>query len=336
MTTQTAADPTTRTPLEQLAVHGENPSAFLTMNEGVQHFTEPGLDGYVAYVDAGRRSRFQICGPCAAPDQAGALQDAFLDASRQDRRRVVAVQLEQGEAGLLAQRGFVVNQIGSSYSVDLEAFTLRGKHFVKLRNKVSRAARAGVEVREVPADDLELLARLDRVDSSWLRSKGSHTKELRYLVGERKGPLSRQRRCFAALHEGRVVGYITYSPVYGSRAGWMHDLSRRTDDAVPGTMELVNVTAIDAFRAEGVRWLHFGHTPFTGLDPAQELSGHSAVAGWLVKQLAARGEAIYPAATQLAYKEKWAPQVSCADYIAFQGRVRLSAVWSLLRLTRAV
>jgi lysylphosphatidylglycerol synthetase-like protein (DUF2156 family) len=336
MTIQTGTAPSARTPLGLLAEHGENPSAFLTVNEGVRHFTEAGRDGYVAYVDAGRRSRFQICGPCAAPDQLAALQDAFLAASRRDGRRVLAVQLEQAEAAVLAQRGFVVNQIGASYSVDLAAFTLRGKHFVKLRNKVSRAARAGVEVREVPPTDPAMLALLDEVDSSWLHSKGSHTKELRYLVGERKGALAGDRRCFAALHKGKVVGYITYSPVHGTRSGWMHDLSRRTDDAVPGTMELVNVTAIDAFRTEGVRWLHFGHTPFTGLDPAHELTGHSSVVGWLVRQLAARGEAIYPAATQLAYKEKWAPHVTCADYIAFEGRVRIGAVWSLLRLTRAI
>ena len=29
----------------------------------------------------------------------------------------------------------------------------------------------------------------------------------------------------------RASGYISYSPVYGSRPGWMHDLSRRQPDS---------------------------------------------------------------------------------------------------------
>ena len=44
---------------------------------------------------------------------------------------------------------------------------------------------------------------------------------------------------------------------------------------------------------------------------------------WLVRQLAARGAAVYPAATQLAYKEKWAPHAVIPEYVAFQGRASL-------------
>jgi len=52
--------------------------------------------------------------------------------------------------------------------------------------------------------------------------------------------------------------------------------------------------------------------------------------------LAKRGSAIYPAANQLAYKEKWGLDLVQPEYIAFQGGISLGRVWSLLRVTNAV
>jgi lysylphosphatidylglycerol synthetase-like protein (DUF2156 family) len=88
--------------------------------------------------------------------------------------------------------------------------------------------------------------------------------------------------------------------------GWLHDLSQRHPDA-PGTMEAIVVTAIERFRAEGADYLYFGLTPFTGLDPGCELPGHSRAVGSVVRFLAAPGDAVYPAADRLAYKQKWGP-----------------------------
>ena len=49
--------------------------------------------------------------------------------------------------------------------------------------------------------------------------------------------------------------------------------------------------------------------------------------------LAKHGSAIYPAASQLAYKEKWGLDLVQPDYIAFQGGISLRRIWSLLRVT---
>ena len=88
-------------------------------------------------------------------------------------------------------------------------------------------------------------------------------------------------------------------------------------------MEAVNAAAVEVFRSEGVPWLHFGFTPFTGLSPAFGTASASSWFAWLVRQLGARGAAVYPAATQLAYKEKWAPHLVLPEYVAFQGRAGL-------------
>jgi lysylphosphatidylglycerol synthetase-like protein (DUF2156 family) len=194
-------------------------------------------------------------------------------------------------------------------------------------------AEVGVDIE--PSADLD--AQLDVIDSDWLRSKGRHVKKLAFMVGERGGPAAKLRRLFVASgSDGFILGYITFSPVYGRHAGWLHDLSRRLSTAPPGTMEVIIAAAIERFRAAGVAYLHFGLTPFTKLSDDHELSGRSAIAARVIRLLAAHGEKVYPAADQVAYKHKWVPDLVQPEYVAFSHGVSLGAVWSLLRLTNAV
>lgn len=152
------------------------------------------------------------------------------------------------------------------------------------------------------------------------------------MVGERRGPVASLRRLFVATDaDGALLGYVTFSPVYGRHAGWLQDLSRRRPHATPGTMELVVVTAMDRFASEGAGYLHFGLTPFTALSPEHELDTASRVAAGLVRMLADHGRHVYPAADQLAYKQKWAPDLIQPEYVAFAGGVSLRSVWALLR-----
>ncbi|GAA4815891.1 DUF2156 domain-containing protein [Streptomyces ziwulingensis] len=316
--------------LDTLAAHSDNPSSFLALNSGNEYFRADRFDGACAYRLSGRYV-LQFGGPFTAPEHRARLLDAF---TAHAGRRLVAVQLQRADAELYAAHGFTVNQIGASYAVDLSRFTLRGSRFVRLRNKISRARRAGLEVTEIlDGDDC---GELDRLDQRWLREKGRLVKELRFLVGQRTGSLQRHRRLFAGRVDGEVVGYINYSPVYGTRPGWLHDLSRRRPDAPPGVMEALNATVMERLVADCAGWLHFGFTPFTGLAQEHELPGASPLFSRFARWLAEHGDAVYPAASQLEYKQKWAPHEVLPEYIAFRGRPRPGAVWQLLRATNAV
>ncbi|WP_330337295.1 DUF2156 domain-containing protein [Streptomyces sp. NBC_00557] len=293
----------------------ENPSSFLALNSGNSVFTVPGADGVVVYRRTGRWA-VQFGGPFAAEEDYGTLLDAFRAHVRAEGLNLVGVQLQRTDAERYAGRGFTVNQVGASWAVSLDGFTLRGTKFMQLRNKISRAHRNGLTIHEADAADVgEAIATIDR---AWLGSKGG-AQQLEFLVGQIGGAAQAHRRLFVGTIDGAPVAYISYSPVYGSRAGWMHDLSRRIPEGSPGLMEAINAHAIEVFRAEGVEWLHFGFTPFTGLDAAQELDGHSAAFQWLMHALWAEGAALYPAQTQLSYKQKWAPDVTIPEYVAFDG-----------------
>lgn len=320
--------------------HSSHPSAFLSLNRDTRRFSLPGVDGFIAYRPAGRRCLVQLGGVFADPADHDRILDGFMGLATKERRRVVAVQLLRTDAERYASRGFAVNQFGANYARSLDGCNLKGSAHMQLRNKISRARRAGVVVSEVGVDRppaATLDAQLDLIDGEWLRAKGRHVKELAFMVGERKGPAASLRRLFVASGaDGDLLGYITFSPVYGDHPGWLHDLSRRRPQATPGTMELVIVTAVERFREEGAGYLHLGLTPFTGLSRDHELGGSSRVAAALVRLLADHGRHIYPAADQVAYKQKWAPDLVQAEYIAFAGGVSLRTVWALLRLTRAL
>jgi len=316
--------------ISALERYADNPSAFLALNRGNEYFTSSGVEGFVCYRPYGRRW-IQFGGPFTEEASRKELQSAFLGSAHENGRKVVGVQLQRADAELCAELGLIVNQVGASYAVELTDFSLRGKRFVRLRNKISRALRAGLET--VVADAGAVAEDIERIDAQWLREKGKHTKELTFLIGEIGGPWQPMRKLFVGRIDGVTVGYVSYAPVYGSRPGWLHDLSRRLPDCPPGVMEALNSYAIEQIRERGASWLHFGFTPFTGLDEAHQLPTASRAATRMIRLIADHGDRVYPAKSQLEYKSKWYPTAVLPEYFAFDGGISSRSLWSVVRAT---
>ncbi|MFM0043247.1 DUF2156 domain-containing protein [Paraburkholderia sediminicola] len=335
------ADQETIKAVQTLRTHADHPSALLAINRQTARFCAPGIDGLIAYRLAGRRHLVMVAGIAAAHDQRAALLDTFLLWAHREGRKVVAVQMLHEDAELFASRGFSVNQIGASYSVRLDRFKISGTPFIKLRNKISRARRSGVAVLELGVDlpaSGDVWDAVAAIDRAWIKDKG--TKELAFLIGELGAPEAFDRaikRLFIAMADDVPVAYILYTASFGQHAGWMHDLSRRNPDTAAGVMELVNITAIERFKAEGAPMLNFGFTPLTSLADSNELPGaYSRATAWVFRQLAQHGSVIYPAQAQLQYKLKWAPDLIQPEYIAFQKGATAGGLWQFLRLTGAI
>ena len=328
-----------RLSLETVARFADHPSGYLAMNREMRHFTSENIDGFIAYVPFGG-VLFQFGGVFAPePDQPRLLAQ-FRALARRMGKHICAVQLRPEDLALYQQSDFCINQFGASYTLDLAGFQTSGTRFMKMRNKISRARKSGITVCELGVDaprSAEAWGALQSITATWLRTKGRHAKLLEFLVGELGGPEDPNRRVFVATQEGKTVAFITYVPSYGRYAGLMHDLSRRAPDAPPGVMELINITAIERFKSEGVRFLNFGLTPFFGLsDETDFVPTRSKTVSWLLGMLARHGSAIYPAESQVQYKLKWNPEIIVPEYVAFEGRFRWSMAWRLLLLTRAI
>jgi lysylphosphatidylglycerol synthetase-like protein (DUF2156 family) len=310
----------------------DNPSSFLAVNEGNSYLHLPDVPGVIVYRPAGRYL-VQFGGPFAPKAARRRLLRALLDLAAGQSREIVAVQLQGADAAEYLAEGFTVNQMGGSYALRLDTFSLHGTAFMQLRNKIARALRSGLAISEAPLGPWQ--DAMTELDAGWLGTKGG-AKPLEFLVGQYGGPHQRLRRLFVGAHGSQLTGYISYTPVYGSRPGWMHDLSRRQPDAPPGVMEAINKAAIDTFRSEGVRWLHFGFTPYTALSVGLKFPGYSRAFHWLMEELWANGAHIYPAQTQYAYKQKWKPDVILPEYVAFQHGASIPALVHIFRACNAL
>lgn len=315
-------------PLDLLKRHADHSSAFLAMNDDTSHFVSGDGDGLVSYASRLSGHAVQFGGLYTAPDRRRALLEQF--SRTVGSRSVVAVQVLEEDRALYEDAGFTTERLGSSYSCPLEGYGLGGRKFVKTRNMISRGRREDVTVHEV-RDDSEprLAAELRAIDGEWLAGKGPLTREYRHMVGQRGGRGAAERRVFLAVHRGQVVAYVSFSPVFGRRQGWLYDLTRRRGSAPPGTIELVMWTAIQQFQEEGAGWLHLGFTPFAGLPS----NGTGALAG-LLRQLRQRGDVVYPSASQERFKRKWRPEVVEPEHVAFS-RLAPVPVLHLLRVIRA-
>lgn len=324
--------------LARLRRYSNLPDAYIALHTGNFSFEVPGIDGVIVYRPSGR-FLIQFGGVFAAPDRQEELLRAFVRRAAEDNRRVISVKLLRDDIDVYIRTGFAINQLGASYARSLaEGFSLSGNRMAKIRKNISRAARDGVTVRELAVVQRtpQLMAMLDDVDRSWLKSKGFGVAELDFMNGERGGPADQLRRLLVAEREGRIVGYATFSPVFGRHAGWLADLTRRMSDAPRGTSDVLLSNAIRQFLREHVAYLHLGLTPFTGIDPKYRVEGGSPLGDRIVHWLSTRGRFVYPAQSEVAYKLKWQPDLIQPEYVAFHDGLSLRAVWRLLRVTKAV
>jgi lysylphosphatidylglycerol synthetase-like protein (DUF2156 family) len=327
------------TALDLLRRYGDHSSGFLALEPGNEFFTADGLDGFVAYRRAGRY-RFVFGGPVCQTADEPRLLDRFLQDTAQAGQRVVAVQVPERSLDLFAVRGFVLNQLGSSYTVDLSRVTLQGPAMRNRRKMVRRGERTGARVLEIGVDvpwTDRLDAQLDAVDERWLGPSGKSAKPLRFMVGTRHRDLRDHRRVFVVELAGEVIGYSQVVPAFGRQPGWLYDLNRLAPGAANvGDLQVWSV--MRRLQEEGAQYFHLGLTPFAELDesilPVDVV--RSSVASALMRLLAQHGESLYPMSGAVEWKHRWKPQTVVPEYVAFQSRLRLGAVVRLLRLTNVI
>jgi len=309
-------------------------SGYLALNRHNRRFTIDGVPGFIAYREQGKHL-ISIGGIHAPSEHQESLLDGFLAEAERRRRRMLAVQVPESQAQFFFERRFTVNQMGTSFGRRLAEFSLRGTRHVKLRNKIKRAREAGMRVAEIGRDimaDDRIFARVRDVSAAWLRRKKK--KELDFMIGEIGGPEDRERRTFVVFDAAeRVIGFITYVPVWGEYPGYLHDLTRRVPDAPPGAMEFCNLFAMERFVSEGVAHLHFGFTPFI-IDPARR-PFEKPFLSWVMTMLGRYGKSIYPAQSQSKYKLKWGPDIIEREFIACRA-LSLRAILDLLIVTRSI
>jgi lysylphosphatidylglycerol synthetase-like protein (DUF2156 family) len=312
----------------------DHPSGFLAMSSSNRRFMIGSSSGFIAYRDQGRH-RISLAGVLAPRGAQVALLDAFLAETQRQGLKPLLVQLPQHQVQLCVERGMTVNQLGATFILSLEGYSLRGTRKMKLRNKIKRGRDAGMRVVELGVDrpwSKSMERQLNDINERWLRAK--RKKELQFMVGELGQKEDGSRRIFVVQNQsGTACGFITYVPAWCRHPGYLHDLSRRDPSGPVGMMELCNAFAIERMIQEGVKYLHFGFTPFVA--SGDEPDGASRLMAKLVGLLRRHGHLIYPAESQAHYKLKWGIDIVAPEYIAARP-LSFRAIYDLMRLTRSL
>lgn len=325
--------------LSLLENYAQHPCSFLCLNKDVEYFEDPNIEGIIAYRLAGRRCIAVIAGIITSQENKKTFWAAFEEFAKSKRRKVIVAHFLQDDIKFLDAKKYRINQIGASYAVGLDEYEISGKKFSTLRNKIARAKRKGVIVQEVTNKqelNKNLRDQIAEVDREWLNKKGKP--ELDFMIGQLNlTAASCEKRLFLAIKDSQLLGYLQYSKTYGDLSGWMHDLSRRRQRIPIGTMEYLNLIALQQFKERGEKFLHFGFTPFTGLDDQFEFTASAnKFITKLMHFLYKHGKFLYPAKSQLQYKKSWQPTVIIPEYIAFEGGYDLRSLFSFLKMINAI
>jgi phosphatidylglycerol lysyltransferase len=207
--------------------------------------------------------------------------------------------------------GFESVAIGEEAVVDLQGFTTAGKERAKLRQNTHRAERDGVVVSQYTAEHRTptVDAQLREISDQWLKLK--HGPELGFTLGRLDLDSFSLYETWIALVGGRVVAFTTWLPYLDSKA-MILDLVRRRPESPVGTMELLIVRALEAFRDRGLKEVSLNGIPLACIDrPCVEgaaVDDDDPRLRDALRWLYEHGGAVYEAKNLFRFKAKFAPR----------------------------
>ena len=236
--------------------------AYTSLESSMEHFELEGV-GYIAYMTfkhwlwARKERKIVLANPvCAVADY-----QKILTAFIQKYPRVTFVEASK-ELGLaLEAMGYRVNQFGIETELPVMDFELKGKPRAKLRQWRNKCQREGVEVREEAIADCSNLPEVKALSDAWVQSKGG--KEYQFLTRPLRYQNEQDVRYFWAYKNDVLVGLAVFDPIYenGEVVAYYHNMDRLNDDAPHGTSAYIILSAIEAFKAEGKRYVSLGMSP---------------------------------------------------------------------------
>ena len=283
--------------MEILTRYGGQTLSFFALAPEMLHYQAAQGEGVVNYQLTGNIA-VMLGDPACEPGVFVRVMREFLDFCALQDWRIAVFQAHPEHLAAYQELGLQAFKIGEEAIISPAHFTLTGSALANVRTSCRRAEREGVTIRwyegAPPPEDMKEIEQLSR---EWLEHKGGEqVTELGFSLGRLDGlgeaaaraetvaalfPLENLPRVVTSVamnRSGRVVAFVTFTPVYGTQDaqgtwhkwGWALDLMRRKPDAPPGTIELLLVRAIERFRTQGAELVSLGVVALA--DTRQEMS----------------------------------------------------------------
>jgi len=250
---------------ELVVKYGEDSLAYLTLEEGKEYFFGKNVEGFIAYVVV---EKVAVCvgNSVCSKDNTTELLQEFQEYCKRRKYKICFCSITKEMAEVLRKRGFSISKYGEEALINLSVYELTGSRTSKLRQKLKRAEKSGiniVEYRPKEERDLKLEKKIHKVSEEWFAKKNGR---LTFTLGELNLDNPLGRRYFVALDEAKEVQAILMFSPFCSGKGYFLDVMRRTQNSIPGVMEKAIIDAAMLFKSEGAEWVSLGLAPLSGIE----------------------------------------------------------------------
>lgn len=241
------------------ALYGYNAHSLVSIAPGALRWSTPDIDGAVIYGEFGH-VWLAAGDPLAPLAERRELARQFAAFAKRKNRVVAFVPVTAQFAGLMAPNDFAAVKVGAAPYFDLQSWNPRGECAKKLRAGVNQARRAGVEIDEaIGGVDERLRSETAEICLNWLGSHRSAT-TFGWLVALDPFLHSQHKRYFTARVSGKLVGFLSVSPI-PLRQGWYLEDVIREPDAPKGMATLLVAEALKRLKDEGAVLATLGTAP---------------------------------------------------------------------------
>jgi len=308
--------------------YGQNPTSYLTLESDKHLFFGRDVEGVVAYGIVG--DTVVVLGDLiCAPTDFIVLLSEFRNFCENVASGCIFMSATDHFIDKYQEFGYQVTKCGEEARFDLATWAMAGGAAMKGRQKVSRARRLGVTVREykpLVQRERDVEAAIARVSHEWLAGKKSAA--LGFGVGGNGLDDPADRRYFVAYDaQGTLCAYNVFLP-YDGGAGWLVDVTRRGKEAPTGVTELLVVEGFATFKEEGATSASMGLAPLANL---LDDDGSGTADEKLLNQFYERFNRFYGFKDLQVAKKKYGPSAWFPQYFIYTGkRLTLPLVYAAI------
>ncbi|QIB69516.1 DUF2156 domain-containing protein [Aminipila butyrica] len=241
--------------------YGDNPMAYLALENDKKYFFSSRIEGFCAYRLAG--NVFTVCGDMICDEKDGFM---FLweitDFCTKNGYNILFINITDKFTSMLNMAGFGIIKYGEDACFLLKDYNLAGGKVAKIRTAINHANKEGITVLEykpLEKKDHFLEKQMHSITEEWLIKKGGV--EMGFMLGGMglKDPMDR-RYFYALSKEGEMLGFVVFLPYLEGKA-YLADVTRRRSTAPQGVLEKIIYDAFMKMKEEGVIWGNMGLSP---------------------------------------------------------------------------
>ncbi|MFT7631097.1 MAG: lysylphosphatidylglycerol synthetase-like protein (DUF2156 family) [Mariniblastus sp.] len=251
--------------MELLSRYGDFSIAYSTAVQPLLKYVGD-ASGYLAY-----RKRWGMSFALGDIVASEANQDRLLDDFLKSHRRVSFCQISRPLAQRLADRGFLINEMGVDTTLDLAEYTLAGRQKEWLRYASNWIAKRNYRIVESSFDEIKP-SQVEFVSEAWRVTRTVKRKEVRFL----NRPIVLQeeadvRKFFLLSESGELQAFVFLDPIYhnGTIIGYVTVFKRRLPAAPQYAEQAIMKHVIETLKNEGVPQLKLGLSPLAEIEDSE-------------------------------------------------------------------